>query len=199
MSCGPSLAPDICPTVDDLIPQYLMLLPRGRAWGEGGAGRLPGGIIYGMIWFCAILMAAYHAAICALLPEFWCFSAVTTAAYWLEEYGLPDECDPFPDPCSKIIASGGPTCDNLVALAALTGTTITCGDGPEPSSILITIHYPPDYVPPPDNGKAHGQRLAGCYLAGQEIDCVTSSGFVDCLLQRVVHAHVRIFYAFATS
>jgi len=37
MSCAHSLAPDICPTVEELIPQYMMLLPRGRAWGEGGA------------------------------------------------------------------------------------------------------------------------------------------------------------------
>lgn len=197
MSCGPSLAPDICPTVDELIPQYLSLLPRGRAWGEGGPDREPGGIIYGFVWFLAILMAAYHAAICALLPEFWCFSANVTFPTWLEEYGLPDECDPFPDPCAKILASGGPTCENLVALAALTGTTITCAAGPEPSSILITIQPPPGYEPPPDNGKAHGRRLAGCYLAGQEIDCVSSNEGLNCLLERVVHAHVKIFYAYA--
>ena len=197
MTCGPSLARDLCPTVDDLIPQYLALLPRGRAWGEGGTARLPGGVIYGFVRFLAIVMAAYHAAICALIPEFFCFSAVTTAAYWLEEYGLPDECDPFPDPCAKIIAAGGPTCENLVALAALTGTLITCGEGPEPSSVLITVHRPPGEEPPPDNGKAHGRRLAGCYLAGQQIDCQGSIEAFDCLLQRVVHAHVKIFYAYA--
>ena len=196
MSCGPSLALDICPTVEQLIPQYMMLLPRGRAWGEGGADREPGGIIYGFIWFCALVMAAYHAAICRLLPEFWCFSATVTSAWWLEEYGLPDPCDPYPDPCAKIVAAGGPTCENLVALAALTGIDISCGPGPEPSSVLITVHNLAAGGAPLDNGKAHGKRLAGCYLAGQQIDCVGSIVRFDCLLQRVVHAHVKIFYAY---
>lgn len=194
MSCGPSLAPDFCPTADDLIGQYLMLLPRGRAWGEGGVGRLPGGIIRGFMYFCAIVLAAYHAAICRLLPEFWCFSATQTAAYWLEEYGLPDPCDPFPDPCSKIIATGGPTCANLVALAAVAGLEITCGPGPEPASILITANLPA----PPDNGKAHhGLRLAGCYLAAQEIDCADALPAFACVIERIVHAHVKVFYAYA--
>ena len=193
MSCAPSLAPDICPTADELIPQYLMLLPRGRAWGEGGAARTPGGIIYGFLYFCAVLMAAYHAAICALIPEFFCFSATTTADYWLEEYGLPDPCDPFPDPCSKIIASGGPTCANLIALAALTGVTIDCAPGPTPSSVLITVH---GVGPPPTTGHAVVTRVAGCYQAGQTIDCSESVSAVDCLLQRVVHAHVTIVYRY---
>jgi len=30
MACAPSPALDICPTADELIGQYLMLLPRGR-------------------------------------------------------------------------------------------------------------------------------------------------------------------------
>ena len=193
MSCAPSLAPDICPTADQLVRQYQMLLPRGRAWAEGGADRLPGGIIYGFLYFCAIVMAAYHAAICALLPEFWCFSASVTAAYWLEEYGLPDPCDPYPNPCSKIIAAGGPTCANLVALAALTGLNIACAPGPEPASVLITVLIP---GPPVSDGHAQGARWAGIYQAGQAIDCGPNTGPLDCLLQRVVHAHVTIFYAF---
>jgi len=193
MSCSPSLAPDICPTADDLVGQYLMLLPRGRAWAEGGMDRLPGGIIYGFVYFLAILMAAYHAAICALAPEFFCFSATVTAAYWLEEYGLPDPCDPYPNPCAKIIASGGPTCANLVALAALTGTAISCGPGPQPASVLITVHLP---SPPVSDGHAKEARWAGIYQAAQTIDCGEDIGPLDCLLQRVVHAHVTIFYAY---
>lgn len=191
-ACTASPALDICPTADQLVRQYLMLLPRGRAWGEGGPGRLPGGIIYGFLYFCAILMAAYHAAICALIPEMFCFSANVTQGYWLEEYGLPDPCDPFPNPCAKIVASGGPTCENLVELAALTGLTITCAPGPEPASILITANIPT----PPVTGLAPGARFAGCYQAGQNIDCSVSIAPFACLIERVVHAHVKVFYAY---
>lgn len=193
MSCTASPPLDFCPTADQLIPQYLMMLPRGRAWGEGGKGRLPGGIIYGFWYFVAILMAAYHAAICALLPEFWCFSANVTKDWWLAEYGLPDPCDPFPDPCSKILASGGPTCANLVALAALLGLHIDCAPGPQPSSVLITVHLT---APPVSDGHAQSQRLAGCYYAGQRIDCGDESNPFNCLFQRIVHAHVTIFYRY---
>lgn len=193
--CSPSLAPDICPTADDLIGKYLMLIPRGRAWGEGGVGRTSSGIIYGFLYFCAIVMAAYHAAICSLIPEFFCFSADVTSDYWLSEYGLPDPCDPFPDPCSKIIASGGPTCENLIALAALTGVAIECGPGPQPASVLITVHLP---SPPPTSGPLHAQnmRMTGGYYAGEYIDCGAEANPLDCLLQRVVHAHVTIFYQY---
>lgn len=193
MTCAPSLAPDFCPTAEQLIGQYLMLLPRGRAWGEGGVARTTSGVIYGFMYFCAIVMAAYHAAICALLPEFWCFSADVTAAWWLEEYGLPDPCDPFPNPCSKIVASGGPTCVNLVALAALTGIAIDCAPGPQPASVLITVHLP---SPPVSDGHAQNGRWVGIYQAGEYIDCGVAGTPLDCLLQRIVHAHVTIFYAF---
>lgn len=194
MSCEASLAPDFCPTADQLVSQYLMLLPRGRAWGEGGPARLPGGIIYGFCYFLAVVMAAYHAAICALIPEFFCSTASVTAAWWLAEYGLPDPCDPFPNPCAKIVASGGPTCANLIALAALTGVTIDCALGPAPASILITVHGPA----PPDNGYAHEARFAGCYQAGQYVDCNAVAGPLDCLLQRVVQAHVTIYYVYTS-
>lgn len=193
MTCAPSLAPDFCPTADDLISQYLMMIPRGRAWGEGGAARLPGGIIYGFLYFVATLMAAYHAAICALIPEMFCFSATTTANWWLEEYGLPDPCDPFPDPCTKMLATGGPTCANLVAIAALTGLTIDCAPGPTQASILITIHLP---HAPASDGYAHNRRDAGCYQAGQKLVCDDAAGSFVCFLERVVHAHIKIYYAY---
>lgn len=193
MACTAAPPLDFCPTADQLVEQYLMMLPRGRAWGEGGPARLPGGIIYGFWYFVAILMAAYHAAICALLPEFWCFSANATKDFWLEEYGLPDPCDPFPDPCAKIIAGGGPTCANLVALAALTGLAITCAAGPTPASILVTIDIP---GPAPSDGKAQGARWAGLYQAAQDIDCGPDVTPFLCLLERVVHAHVRIYYTY---
>lgn len=191
MSCTASPALDICPTADELVGQYLMMLPRGRAWGEGGAARLPGGIIYGFCYFLAVLMAAYHAAICALIPEFFCATASATADWWLEEYGLPDPCDPFPNPCAKILASGGPTPAALVALAALTGVVISVGAGPQPASLLVTVHEP---SPPVSDGHADGGRWVGLYQAGQYIDCGADAGPLDCLLQRVVQAHVTIFY-----
>jgi hypothetical protein len=127
MSCQTSLAQDICPTQAQLIPQYLALLPRGRAWGEGGPAREPGGIIYAWTAALASMFAALHAAICALIPEFFCSTAVITAKWWAEEYDVDDGCDPFPDACAKIAASGGMSCAYYEQLAARRGWDIVCG------------------------------------------------------------------------
>jgi uncharacterized protein YmfQ (DUF2313 family) len=127
MTCATSLAQDICPTQEQLIPQYLALLPRGRAWGEGGPAREPGGIIYGWLSALAAIFALVHAAICALIPEFFCSTAVETAAWWAEEYAVDDGCDPFPDACAKIAAQGGVTCAYYEEIAALHGWDIVCG------------------------------------------------------------------------
>lgn len=196
MPCSSSPAPDFCPTAEQLVGQYLMLLPRGRAWGEGGPGRLAGGVIYGFLYFCAIVMAAYHAAICALIPELFCYSADVTAAWWLEEYGLPDDCDPYPSPCAKIAAVGGATCYNLVVLAAGIGWSISCFAGPDPGSIIIVVSLAGS-IAYSGGTQTTGMRVAGCYQAGQRLACGSDITPLDCLLQRVVHAHVTIEYLYS--
>jgi uncharacterized protein YmfQ (DUF2313 family) len=135
VSCQTSPGLDICPTQADLIPQYLALLPRGRAWGEGGPGREPGGVMYGWIAALAAVFAAAHAAICALRLEFFCSSAVETVDWWNEEYGLPDGCDPFPNACAKIAAQGGVTCDYYESVAAEHGWDIVCGSYAPPEIV----------------------------------------------------------------
>ena len=110
MTCATYRGDDFCPTADQLIPQYLAMLPRGRAWGEGGPGRMPGGIIYGCLYALALVMASVHAAICAMVPEFYCSSAEVTLDWWREQYAVDDGCDPFPDLCAKVAAFGGVTC-----------------------------------------------------------------------------------------
>ena len=95
--CSVFPAPDICPDKFQLVRQFLALLPRGRAWANNDGGPQPTSVLY-KFWLAVADFYAYlNARICALRPEFFCKTAVETTDWWLEEYGLPDGCDPFPD------------------------------------------------------------------------------------------------------
>lgn len=122
---GPSL--DICPTQEQIIPQLLALLPRGRAFNTHDGPPPTTSIIYQFWNAFAEILAYVNQRICALRSEFFCATASKTLDTWLEEYGLPDGCDPFPNLCAKVGALGGVTCSYYQGLAAAIGWTITCG------------------------------------------------------------------------
>lgn len=129
MACpqtGASL--DICPTRDEIVSQLLALLPRGRAWGTHDGGPIPGSTLYRFWTAVADVWASINGRICDLAREFFCASQVETNDLWMEEYGLPDGCDPFPDLCSKVAAIGGTRCEYYTAICAAAGWAIDCAD-----------------------------------------------------------------------
>jgi uncharacterized protein YmfQ (DUF2313 family) len=66
---------------------------------------------------------------CQLKAEFFCSSASETLDLWYAEYGLPDQCDPFPDLCTKVALVGGtPNCNFWTSVAAAMGWAIECSD-----------------------------------------------------------------------
>ena len=129
MSCAAEVqALDICPTADEITPQLLALLPRGRAWSTHDGGPHPGTPAYGFWYSVASVWEWVNGRICALAEEFTCGRQSETHDVWMEEYGLPDGCDPFPDLCTKVAAIGGTRCEYYVAIAARAGWAISCSD-----------------------------------------------------------------------
>jgi len=204
-----------CPTKDDLTPQALALLPRGRAWATHESGPGPETTLF-RYWSAVCDVFAYVCQrLCALRQEFWCSTHSETRDLWLAEYGLPDECDPYPDLCAKVAAYGGARCEDYVALAARAGWDIecidvnsTCGDpagGAVAGSMVPGVSLPagkivfrvfpqtsPAFVATYDTGP-----FAGSLQPGVMLDCEPDISGLACVLERVIHAHVRTEYHIA--
>lgn len=210
MTCTSTVVvdPDRCPSVAELAPQIRALFPRGRAWSLDPASML--------MRFCRVLATGFselEARICALREEFWCATVAETRPEWMAEYGLPDACDPYPDLCSKVAATGGATCAYLAARAAVAGWSIRCveasaglcggqvgdlsvgcdsvGMGATAGTLLIEVelaesraYVAPDFDLP---------RL-GAFQVGQPLGCGPDIGPLKCLIERITHAHLVVAY-----
>lgn len=175
------------------------------------------------VWPTGFVQAAYTAAIaavrnyvetrlCALRLEFWCQTQSETHDQWMIEYGLPDICDPFPDLCTKVAAIGGTRCEYYATIAARAGWTITCetvtndcGDsvgclevgcgtiGPQApgSQILITVYLSQS---PAYTAAVGILPYIGNFEIGAALACEPDITALQCVLERVVHAHVTIVY-----
>ncbi|MBI1202535.1 MAG: hypothetical protein GC182_08495 [Rhodopseudomonas sp.] len=227
-------APFRCPTLPERIAATLALLPTGRAWAaDSGRASAPhdpafdgnafdpaafdtravqGTILYR---FWAAVAAVYHfieLRLCDLRLEFFCATMRETRDLWLIDYGLPDECDPYPDVCAKAAAIGGARCEYYQAVAARLGWSITCSDevdgcgsqagcdqvglalaGTATACVLkltVYLNESPAFtgaiVPPPQ---------AGCMVAGTPLQCadVDIVG-LRCVIERIAQAHVRVDY-----
>lgn len=201
-----------CPTKDDLIPQALALLPRGRAWGthEGGPG--PETTLY-KYWSAVCDVFAFACRrLCALRLEFWCATQSETRDLWMAEYGLPDECDPYPDLCAKVAAQGGARCEHLVSVAARAGWVIDCADatdacgdtadcaaadcaeaagGPPLNTIVIRVDLGASdaYA-----GGIETAPFAGALVADGSLACDPDISPLHCVLDRIIHAHLAVEY-----
>jgi uncharacterized protein YmfQ (DUF2313 family) len=214
MSCANgSDAFDICPTQEQIVPQLIALLPRGRAWRTHEGGDLqadsPRWKFFNAL---AAVWAWVNQRLCALKKEFFCASCDETRDLWMAEYGLPDGCDPYPDLCAKVAALGGNQCAYYAAVAARAGWAIACsrdgsacgalagtalaglavaGAAPPAATLLIVVSlsgspaYGAAYQTPP---------LAGLMQAGMPLACAPDISPLQCLLARIVRAHCVIVY-----
>lgn len=206
------LSSPLCGDADALTAQAIALLPRGRAWQTDENGPRPGSILYGYWRSVAETFAFLNQRLCDLHAEFFCATRSETDAEWMAEYGLPDECDPFPDLCAKVAARGGPDCDVYKAVAAEAGwdidcteATETCGsfadcafadnmiaaNGPVPAVISIRVYRD---TSPAYSGGLRGGAYADCLIADGILDCPPDISGLICILNRIVHAHVRVDY-----
>lgn len=77
----------------------------------------------------ANVLAYTYGRLCAYVDEFFCATVSESRDQWLEEYGLPNACDPYGNNlCAKVAADGGATCEAFVEAAAASGWVISCSD-----------------------------------------------------------------------
>ncbi|MCG6204206.1 hypothetical protein LPW26_06135 [Rhodopseudomonas sp. HC1] len=201
-----------CLTHDDLTQAAMKSLPRGRAWQTHESGPQPGSILHDYWQSAAEVFAFLTQRLCALRLEFWCATHSETHDLWMEEYGLPDACDPFPDLCAKVAAIGGTRCEYYAAIAARAGWSITCLDdeltcgsrlgvgtkvgrmrtGKRRSSELVIVV---DLAASPSfSGRHRAPPKVGRFKAGWRLWCPPDIAPLECLLARVVHAEIKITY-----
>ncbi len=233
-SCPSSArAPFSCPTLEQSILATAALLPRGKAWPVNDGG---GTIANFLAWLAALgdaipapgdwppgfVQAGFIAALgtvrnwiesqfCALKAEFFCASAIETLDLWNAEYGLPDNCDPYPNLCAKVGYFGSPQCASWAALAASIGWSIACSNfaggtqagccyagnaladqGQQSTIINITVFL--------GGSASYGVALstpsrAGRMLAGQQQQCQADITSLECAFQRILPAHLTVNYA----
>jgi hypothetical protein len=221
-----------CPTFPESYAATLDVLPRGRAWPANDPSVVSGflawlvslvGVPAADQWPVGYVQAGYYAAfasvrnyleqrLCALRLEFWCATHSETHDQWMIEYGLPDNCDPFPDLCTKVAAIGGTRCEYYAEVAARAGWSIYCdaiandcganagcaqagcdiAGGLSGSAILrivVDLNQSPAHV------VAVGDLpYAGNFESGFSLGCEPDINALQCLLDRVVHAHIVIQY-----
>lgn len=224
-----------CPTLDEITAAMLALLPRGRAWqtNEGYPRRgqeigfspdafnndafssslSDGSQLYRYWRAFSVLLDYLTQRLCALRFEFWCQSVSETLDGWMVEYGLPDNCDPFPDLCTKVAAIGGTRCEYYAVIAARSGWSISCrettyscgsragysyagkaraGSTLNAAQLQIIVHLPESAAYAP-TGRFLPPR-AGRLRAGRRLSCGPDLSPLQCLLSRVIHAEIQTIY-----
>lgn len=222
-----------CPTKADILNVAIALLPRGRAWQTEEGGPQPGTerafnprafnedafsvqnrkpSILRLFWqSVADTLAFLTQRLCALRLEFWCATHSETDDAWMAEYGLPDDCDPFPDLCTKVAAIGGTRCEYYASIAARSGWSISCVDyflscgirsgcgragyakpgrrAAAQLKIIVDLNNSVAYT-----GTFHATPMAGRMKSGRRLACGPDLSPLECLLGRVVHAEIQIVY-----
>jgi hypothetical protein len=223
-----------CPTLEDVTAATLALLPRGRAWQTHEGPPRPGREVafaptafqndafatdaepVSRLWqyWRSVAEVFYFAnkRLCDLRLEFWCQTVNETRDEWMTEYGLPDDCDPFPDLCTKVAAIGGTRCDYYAQVAARMGWSIECSEaivfcgsraghalagraragtilGRAKLKVIVHLNESPSF-----SGGRSLPALAGRFRAGRRQICGPDISPLKCLMSRVVHAEIQIVY-----
>jgi uncharacterized protein YmfQ (DUF2313 family) len=173
-----------------------------------------GTVIYRFFAAIGAVRNYLESRLCDLRLEFWCASETETNDQWMQEYGLPDACDPYPDLCAKVAAIGGGRCEYFQSIVARFGWAITCLDGgldcgsrvgnaragrarvgsynhgANLLAIFVNTGASPAYVTPITQTPRTGRLRAG-----QRMSCTTPDlSPLRCVLDRIVPAHLTIQY-----
>ena len=204
----------VCKTIDETTRQVIANLPPGRAWQTEETGPMPGSRLYGYWRAIAELLQFGNQRLCDLHREFFCATRVETDPEWMAEYGLPDECDPFPDLCAKVAAMGGAQCDDYKAIAFAAGWDIDCYEQEALCGALADCFYADNAMAfaanstvtatvyirvyretsPAYSGPLRGSAYADCLIADGFLDCPPDISGLICILNRIIHAHIRVEY-----
>lgn len=194
---------DVCPDRERSWLMFMASLPRGRAWQTHDSGIPRDESLLQRFWYAvAGPWTALEEAVCATIDEFFCATATVDLDLWLEEYGLPNDCEPFgEDLCAKVKARGGVSIAYYRGLAEDLGWDTQMrflkGGDDEFPGVHATLHVTilptsPNFIEPLD--------VENWELGDDIHDSVLGEGngaLLVCTLDRVVPAHVAITYAIA--
>jgi uncharacterized protein YmfQ (DUF2313 family) len=200
-----------CPDLEQTLASLEALKPRGRAWQNSPFVTTENTVQRQTFRALAEPFRAANARLCALVAEFFCKSAVETLEIWNADHGLPDPCDPFPDLCSKVNGVGDTTPAYAIAAALRLGWVIaieeqfitagrssSCGNALAGASLcaaqqgvtwLVTIDTE---ASPSFEAQTGSVPLAGRFLAGRSLSCLPDISALECILRRIMPAHVDL-------
>ena len=179
---------------------------------QGDAFQASSSSVIGLFWaaFADVLLFV-NQRLCALRDEFFCATHAETRDQWMAEYGLPDPCDPFPDLCAKVAAVGGTRCEYFNSVVSRMGwvidcidLTTTCGSrvgcsragrartGNRFGNVLkIVVHLDES---PSFGGRIQTPPRSGRWRMGRPMPCPANIIPLQCVIDRIAPAHLRIDY-----
>ena len=188
-----------CPAQDDIYLGLLALLPRGRAWQthDGSIDRADS--VLKSFWYAiAGVVEGVETDICGTFDEFFCATASDDIDLWQEEYGLPDDCDPWGDDvCAKVATLGGTSAAYYMALAEDLGYATEMrwltGDDAEFPGVHSTLHVVIDTAL---SAALPSPLTLGIWVLGapgvEGALGTPDTSRLECALDRIIPAHCQL-------
>lgn len=169
--------------------------PTGPAWQSEDAA-IPREIsVMKQFWY-GVSLALYdvHSAIIAAHDEFFCRSITDDFDLWWEEYGLPDQCDPFANNlCAKVQTQGGTSIAYYEERAADLGWATEMkwlqDDDPLYPGIRATLLVIVDSA---NSETSFNVGHVGTWVLGVQPLGAPPTGELTCALDRLIPAHNAI-------
>lgn len=187
-----------CPDTDEVFDSLMSLLPRGRAWQTHDAtiARETSVLMAFMYGLAAYIKEHVEDDLCQAFDEMFCSTASVDLDLWQQDYGLPDDCDPFGDNlCAKVLAIGGTSLEYYVDIAAQLGWATTMrwlkGDDEEFPGVVSTLFISID-ISESDSGWTE-TRFSNWVLGESRLGSPDTSA-LSCALDRIIPAHAAIAY-----
>ena len=133
-------------TRDEFFEVMCTLLPRGRAWQTNRPVARSDSVLHALLYALAGNYAELDSRLDAAVSEARVLTTDVDRDLWLEEYGLPDDADPWGvDVAAKVAATqGGTSLDYFMGRAAALGFATAMrflqGDDPEFPGVFSTLH-----------------------------------------------------------
>lgn len=188
-----------CPTQEETYKALMHLFPYGPAWQRDGEQvPIDDSTMRKTVNAIAMELNTYELAICQAFDELFCATTINDKDLWMEEYGLPNDCDPYGDNlCLKVGVIGNTRVGYYEELVADMGWDTDMrwlkGGDPVYPGVISTLHVKvytsssPSYHPETDFSNWDiGKSPLGKSL--QDIQNLV------CTLSRIIPAHCAITY-----
>lgn len=182
-------------TQADLLENMLALMPRGDAH-QSNDGTLDSSTSVMHAFWDGVSGPMFTLAqeIVNSYDEFFSFSANEDLDWWEEEYGLPDDCDPFANNLvAKVQTQGGTSIayyeERAAALGWDTDMRFLKGDDVEFTGVTSTLHI---VIHTATSSAAFVVTHFSNWVLGISPLGAPNTTFLTCALDKIIPAHVAI-------